>query len=111
MVQLRPLTLIALVVVPACGFSAASAAGMAYTYERKLERITEERQAYLALAQNAVGMSDRAFTFARRYQDTLELCMTRAYPPGVYAQIATFPAPHKGGVGGPIDARSPSRLP
>lgn len=113
MVQLRPLTLIALMVVPACGFSAASAAGTSWSYERKLERITEERQVYMQVANSAVSMSNRAFNFAQKYQETLDICMTKLYGQSTMDLVSTNAKANlkKGGVGGPLDVRKQSRLP
>lgn len=111
MVELRPLTLIALMVIPSCGLSAASAVGTSWQYERKLTRIQEERQVYMSIANSAVDMSDRAFSFAQRYQETLNICMTKLYGRDTLELVQQASNPKKGGVGGPLDVRKQSRLP
>jgi len=110
MIQLRPLTLCVLMIVPACSLSAASATGVSWTYERKLERVQEERQTYTALANSAMGMSERAFSFAQKYQETLGICMAKLYGRDTLElmQAASY---KKGGIGGPLDVRKQSRLP
>jgi hypothetical protein len=110
MVQLRPLTLVALMVVPTFSVSAACAAGTAWSYERKLERISEERQVYMTLANSAVSMSDRSFNFALKYQETLSICMTKLYGRDT-VELVQAANPKKGGIGGPLDVRKQSRLP
>lgn len=110
MVQLRPLTLLVLIAVPPLGSSAVTAWVVSRHYERKIERITEERQGYLALASSAVGLSDRAFVFARGYQETLNTCLEQLYRPTELELVATKQL-KKGGLGGPSTVREQSRLP
>jgi len=110
MVQLRPLTLLVLIAVPPLGASAIAAAIVSRHYERKVERITEERQGYLALASSAVNLSDRAFVFAHGYQDTLDICLAQLYRPAEIDLVA-IKNTKKGGIGGPGNVRQQSRLP
>jgi len=110
MVQLRPLTLIVLIAVPACSLSAVSAAGTSWTYARKLERIQEERRVYTSIANVAVDMSNRSFIFAQKYQESLDICLTKLYGQDTMALVQKT-NPKKGGIGGPVDVRKQSRLP
>ena len=110
MVQLRPLSLLVLVLAPPLGASLVVAGFTSQYYERKIDRLTEERQVYSALANNALGMSDRAFLFARGYQETLDVCLTQLYRPTELELVATKNL-KKGGLGGPSTIREQSRLP
>lgn len=90
------------------------AAGATYRaslmYEKKLERIQEERESYMAIANSAVSMSDKAFAFAQGYQEVLDTCMQRLYSSPVESPVAASRL-KKGGVGGPVDVRKQDRLP
>lgn len=110
MIQVRPLTLIVLIAVPACSLSAVSAAGTSWTYARKLERIQEERQVYTSIANAAVDMSSRSFIFAHGYQESLDICLIKLYGQDTMALVQKA-NPKKGGVGGPLDVRKSGRLP
>lgn len=110
MVQLRPLTLLVLIVALPLGSSAVTAVVVSRHYERKIDRITEERQTYAALANSALGMSERAFIFARGYQETLNTCLEQLYRPTELELVATKQL-KKGGLGGPSTVREQSRLP
>lgn len=110
MVQLRLLTLLVLIAVPTLGASAVAVFVVSRNYDRKIERLTEERQTYSALANSALGMSDRAFIFARGYQETLDVCLTQLYRPTDLELVATK-NPKKGGLGGPRTVWEQSRLP
>lgn len=79
-------------------------------HERRIARILEERRLYSELASRSVEMSERAFSFAASYHETLDLCMTRLQPPGM-AEIAARHPPIKGGIGGPDTIRESNRLP
>lgn len=79
-------------------------------HERRITRILEERKLFSSLASRSVEMSERAFSFAASYHETLDLCMTRLQPPGM-AEIAARHPPIKGGIGGPDDVRESNRLP
>lgn len=107
MAWLRLFTGICLMFV-SCGVGAA---GASFKYEQKLLRITEERQMYLSLAEQAVAMSDRSLEFALGYQEVLNICMGRLYSSPTTQAVVTNPNSKKGGIGGPIDVRKPSRLP
>ena len=107
MLQLRPMTVIALVVC-SC---ALGASGATLKYREKILRLEEERAGYMALAKSAVGMSDRALHFAQGYQATLDICMTRLYAPTASALVVSNKPLGKGGVGGPNSVRGDSRLP
>lgn len=107
MALLRPFIVLCLMTV-SCGIGAA---GASYTYERKLLRITEEKDVYMALAEQAVAMSDKSLAFAQKYQEVLNTCMTRLYSSPTTEQVVTTINPKKGGIGGPLDVRKQSRLP
>lgn len=109
LVQLRPLTLLFLIVsLPALG-----AAGMWYVDSRKMQRVQEERAIYAELANKAVDMSDKAMMFAYGYQQVLDTCMVRLYSQTpTIENVAVSKKKHvKGGLGGPDPLRGPSRLP
>ena len=113
MKQIRPLTLVVLsLLLPTLGAIVASS-----FYELEIETLREqikqareERLLYTNLANQAVGVSERSFTFALRYQGTLDICLQRLYGASVPAVAASLTL-HKGGIGGPYDVREPSRLP
>jgi CTP:molybdopterin cytidylyltransferase MocA len=107
MAWLRLFTVLCLMLA-SCGVGAA---GASYRYEQKLLRITEEREVYMALAEQAVAMSDRALGFALGYQEVLNTCMGRLYSSPTTQTVVSNTNPKKGGVGGPLDVRKPSRLP
>ena len=81
----------------------------AAVYERKLTRVAEERAIYFALATSAVAMSDKAFTFASGYQETLDICLSRMYATPTTVAVTT--ATKKGGLGGPDSLRGNGKLP
>jgi hypothetical protein len=107
MALVRPLIVLCLMTA-SCGIGAL---GTRYTYERKLLRITEEKDVYTAIALQAIAMSDKSLIFAQEYQDVLNTCMTRLYSSPTTEQVVTTVSPKKGGIGGPIDVRKQSRLP
>ena len=85
------------------------AAGTSVVYERKLTRLAEERAIYTAIASHALAMSDKAFTFASGYQETLDICLSRMY--ATPTTVAVLPHVFKGGLGGPDPLRRSSPLP
>lgn len=90
------------------------AAGATYRvsleYERKIERMQEEKEAFMAIANSAVTMSDKAFAFAQGYQEVLDTCMQRLYSRPTESPVAASRL-KKGGIGGPVDVRKQDRLP
>lgn len=107
MALLRPIAVLCLMTA-SCGVGAA---GASYRYEQKIVRITEEREGYLALAERAMGMSDKALTFASGYQEVLSTCMSRLYSNPTTDPVVANVNHKKGGIGGPVDVRKQSRLP
>jgi len=105
MLEIRPLTL-AVLVSSSC---AIGAAGAAWGYERKIDRLHAERDGYLSLANATAALSEKSINFALSHQDVLESCMTRLYTPTAMEDLPT--SPHKGGIGGPRDVWRKSRLP
>jgi hypothetical protein len=111
MVQLRPLTLVAIITVSGGIGTVVSAYTSARKYEQKIIRVTEEREGYLALADKALATSDRALAFASGYQEVLDTCMTRLYRSPTTVPLVAISNPKKGGIGGPLDVRKQGRLP
>jgi hypothetical protein len=107
MALVRPFIVLCLMTA-SCGIGAF---GASYTYERKLLRITEEKDGYMAIAHQAVAMSDKSLIFAQGYQDVLNTCMSRLHSSPTTEPVVTRVSPKKGGIGGPIDVRKQSRLP
>ncbi len=107
MALLRPIAVLCLMTA-SCGVGIA---GASYTYERKLLRISEEREVYRVLTGKAVAMSDKSLVFAQGYQEVLTTCMTRLYSSPTTEPVVTTPNKKRGGIGGPFDVRKPSRLP
>jgi hypothetical protein len=107
MLLLRPLILLCLIAA-SCGVGVV---GSSYTYEKKLSRISDEREGYRLLTIKAMAMSDKVLVFAEKYQEGLSACMSRVYrtpviEPGV--AVVNYAA---GGRGGPFTVRSADRLP
>jgi hypothetical protein len=108
MLRLHPLTAVMLVFVS----GSTGAACTAHKYEQKITRITEDREAYLALAQTAMGTSTRSLTFALGYQEVLDTCLQRLYrSPSTLPVVVAKPISLKGGIGGPNTLRGDSRIP
>ena len=108
MLRLHPLTAVMLVFVS----GSTGAACAAHQYEQKIMRVTEDREAYIALAHTAMGTSTRSLTFALGYQEVLDMCLQRLYhTPATLPVVAVKPISIKGGIGGPNTLRGDSRIP
>jgi hypothetical protein len=107
MVLVRPLIVLCLMAA-SCGVGAA---GMRYKDEQRFLRLTEEREGYMALAEKAMAMSDKALVFAHGYQLVLDTCLERIYSSPTTEQAVMNIRPKKGGIGGPNTLRGDSRLP
>lgn len=102
----RSLLLCLVVLSGGAGFLVAT-----FQYESEITRLREERDGYRALAEKTTGMSGKALTFALKYQEVLNICLSRLYGnPAVEPAIFAV-QPVKGGIGGPDDVRKTSRLP
>lgn len=91
--------------------SGIGAAGSSHVSNKKLVRLTEERDGYKALAEKAMMMSEKSLVFAQGYQEVLILCGVRLNTVSTFEQVEVSVPRKKGGIGGPVILRKQSLLP
>lgn len=112
MLQLRPVVWIISLLLLSSMSGVAGASFTARAYERKIQRLSEEREVYMLLSQQAISMSERSLSFTLQNQETLSTCIERLYAaPTAVPVVTTKKFSGKGGIGGPNVRRGESRLP